>query len=236
MKISLDNNYHSELYFLPARNYQNKLIGLTVFTNFVSDDGQVRIPTELVIPRMSGEQQYRLFKEQLDVIERCQHFFMQHNLLAWVYLSAPIAESLLNDDETLMRILRLSFIELLINENDVEIARGVINPSLIALSHQFALVLANFGAGELSTKAIFEDLFKRVIFDKSFVHKQSSRLSFEPFIRAIIAQISVHTESLMVCGIDSDKLFQQVMPFHFFAMQAGLWPAVATKHVTTLVQ
>ncbi|STN22171.1 putative diguanylate phosphodiesterase [Escherichia fergusonii] len=75
MKISLDNNYHSELYFLPARNYQNKLIGLTVFTNFVSDDGQVRIPTELVIPRMSGEQQYRLFKEQLDVIERCQHFF-----------------------------------------------------------------------------------------------------------------------------------------------------------------
>lgn len=235
MKISLDNNYHSELYFLPARNYQNKLISLTVFTNFVSDDGQVRIPTELVIPRMSGEQQYRLLRSNW-TSSNVVSIFMQHNLLAWVYLSAPIAESLLNDDETLMRILRLSFIELLINENDVEIARGVINPSLIALSHQFALVLANFGAGELSTKAIFEDLFKRVIFDKSFVHKQSSRLSFEPFIRAIIAQISVHTESLMVCGIDSDKLFQQVMPFHFFAMQGGLWPAVATKHVTTLVQ
>lgn len=56
MNISLDNMYHSELYFQPARNVQQKLIGLSIIANFVSDDGKVRIPTELALPRLSPEE------------------------------------------------------------------------------------------------------------------------------------------------------------------------------------
>lgn len=39
-------------------------------------------------------------------------------------------------------------------------------------------------------KAVFDGLFTRVMLDKSFIQQQITHRSFEPFIRAIQAQIS----------------------------------------------
>ncbi|STQ12480.1 putative diguanylate phosphodiesterase [Enterobacter cloacae] len=44
----------------------------------------------------------------------------------------------------------------------------------------FPLVLANFGAGEASLKAVYDGLFKRVILDKGFIQQHAAALSFEP--------------------------------------------------------
>ncbi|SUX93196.1 Cyclic di-GMP regulator CdgR [Citrobacter koseri] len=56
MIVSLDNFYHSHLYFVPARTEKEKLVGLEIVANFVTEDGNVRMPTELVMPRLSAEE------------------------------------------------------------------------------------------------------------------------------------------------------------------------------------
>lgn len=75
----------------------------------------------------------------------------------------------------------------------------------------FPLVLANFGAGAASLKAVYDGLFKRVILDKGFIQQRASELSFEPFMRAILWQITPHCQSVIVSGIDDHGLLQRVL-------------------------
>ena len=235
MNISLDNMYHSELYFQPARNVQQKLIGLSIIANFVSDDGKVRIPTELALPRLSPEEQCQLFIEKLALLETCQHFFIQHKLIAWIYINPAVVPLLLMNSERVSAVKRFSFLELMINENFPELADGNENNTLNALAERFPLVLANFGAGESANKAIFDGLFKRIILDRNFVYRRATQLSFEPFMRAILTQVSPYCESLMIAGIDSEAMLNRVTPFGFGAMQGGLWPAVTANQLIQLL-
>ncbi|MDN8600062.1 EAL domain-containing protein [Citrobacter sp. S2-9] len=236
MIVSLDNPYHSDLWFLPARSEKGDLVGVEIIANFVSDDGSVRMPTELVIPRLSPEEQCRLFEEKLSLIEACQHFFIQQKLNAWIKLTPAVVEALFYDDEFTSRVKRFSFIELMINENYPELNRGKENPQLAKLAAQFPLILANFGAGDSSMKAIFDGLFKRVVLDKSFVQHRAMSVSFEPFMQAIVSQISSCCDSVMIAGIDTEEMRARVTSLGFSALQGCLWPAVAVGQLTSLVQ
>lgn len=236
MKVSLDSVYHSELYFYPARNAQRKLVGLEIVVNFVSDDGAVRIPTELVLPHLSAEEQYQLMEEKLALLKSCQHFFIQHNLTAWIPLAPDVAPLLLIHRERLRAVKRFPFLEMMIDESFPALSAGKDNPELKALAACFPLVLANFGAGASSTKAIFEGLFTRIMLDRHFVQRRAASLSFEPFMRAILTQVSPYCESIMISGIDSEEMLTRVTPLGFGAMQGGLWPLVTPARVTTLVQ
>ncbi|EAQ4310334.1 anti-FlhDC factor YdiV, partial [Salmonella enterica] len=97
MIASLDELYHSELFFLPVMDENARLVGLEIIATFASEDGAVRMPTELVAPRLSVEEQYCLFVEKLALLETCQHFFIQHKLIAWLNLPPAISDLLLLD-------------------------------------------------------------------------------------------------------------------------------------------
>ncbi len=101
---------------------------------------------------------------------------------------------------------------------------------------RYPLALANFGAGAASLKPVYDGLFKRVIIDRSFIQQRVTELSFEPFMRAILWQITPHCKSVIVAGIDDHGTLQRVMPFEFGAMLGALWPAVTAEQVTQLVQ
>lgn len=236
MIVSLDNSYHSDLLFLPARSVKGDLVGLEIIANFVSDDGSVRMPTELVIPRLSAEEQCRLFEEKLSLIETCQHFFIQQKLNAWIKLTPAVVDALIYDDQFNARVKRFSFLELMINENYPELNRGKENPKLVKLAARFPLILANFGAGDSSMKAIFDGLFKRVALDKSFVQHRAMSISFEPFMQAIVSQISSCCDSVIIAGIDTEEMKARVTPLGFSVLQGCLWPAVSVGQITTLVQ
>lgn len=116
MIASLDELYHSELFFLPVMDENARLVGLEIIATFAAEDGAVRMPTELVAPRLSVEEQYCLFVEKLALLETCQHFFIQHKLIAWLNLPPAISDLLL-DSELFPRAARFPFLELAINEN-----------------------------------------------------------------------------------------------------------------------
>ena len=84
--ITLDNAYQSELMLLPARNSAGELKGLEVLVNFTGVGTDVRIPTELVIPRLSAAEELALFNEKLQLLDTCKLFFIQHQLIAWIIL------------------------------------------------------------------------------------------------------------------------------------------------------
>ncbi|EAB6415716.1 anti-FlhDC factor YdiV [Salmonella enterica subsp. enterica] len=236
MIASLDELYHSELFFLPVMDENARLVGLEIIATFAAEDGAVRMPTELVAPRLSVEEQYCLFVEKLALLETCQHFFIQHKLIAWLNLPPAISDLLLLDSELFSRAARFPFLELAINENYPGLNRGKNNETLANLAMHFPLMLANFGAGEASTKAIFDGLFKRVMLDKNFIQQRAEMISFEPFMHAIVAQISSSCESLMIAGIDTEAMFARAAPLGFSAFQGGLWPPVPVSQLIKLVQ
>ncbi|EDR9687932.1 TPA: anti-FlhDC factor YdiV [Salmonella enterica subsp. arizonae serovar 18:z4,z23:-] len=235
MIASLDELYHSELFFLPAMDKNARLVGLEIIATFATEDGAVRMPTELVAPRLSVEEQYCLFVEKLALLETCQHFFIQHKLIAWLNLP-PAISGLLLDSELFSRAARFPFLELAINENYPGLNHGKENETLANLAMHFPLMLANFGAGEVSTKAIFDGLFKRIMLDKNFIQQRADMISFEPFMHAIVAQISSSCESLMIAGIDNEAMFARAAPLGFSALQGGLWPPVPVSQLVRLVQ
>ena len=236
MIVALDNTYSSQLYFLPARNSDGLLVGLKVVCQFSGLNNHVRIPTSLVLPRLTQQQEITLFQEKLALLTTCQLFFMQHNLTAWIMIPPGVVDALLNDEELAASVQRLPFLELAVSEqfpglNDIDE-----NHPLSKLSHYFPLALSDFGAGNASTRAVFTGLFKRIVLDKSFVQRQLKSLSFEPFMRAIVSQIQPYCQVIMISGIDDETIRQRVMPYGFNGMLGSLWPVVPESSLITLVQ
>ncbi|WP_270503914.1 EAL domain-containing protein [Kluyvera ascorbata] len=236
MIVALDNTYSSQLYFLPARNSDGLLVGLKVVCQFSGLNNHVRIPTSLVLPRLTQQQEITLFQEKLALLTTCQLFFMQHNLTAWIMIPPGVVDALLNDEELAASVQRLPFLELAVSEQFPRLNDIDENHPLSKLSHYFPLALSDFGAGNASTRAVFTGLFKRIVLDKSFVQRQLKSLSFEPFMRAIVSQIQPYCQGIMISGIDDETIRQRVMPYGFNGMLGSLWPVVPESSLITLVQ
>lgn len=115
--ITLDNAYQSELMLLPARNSAGELKGLEVLVNFTGVGTDVRIPTELVIPRLSAAEELALFNEKLQLLDTCKLFFIQHQLIAWINITPAIVEFLLSNGNAVSILERYPFLEFTVNEN-----------------------------------------------------------------------------------------------------------------------
>ncbi|MDX6020863.1 EAL domain-containing protein [Scandinavium sp. V105_16] len=236
MIVTLDKAWKTELLFVPAKNGGGQLMGLEIIANFVGVDDGVRTPTSLVTARLNGEQEISLFREKLAVLENCQIFFIQQKIIAWINITPAIALALLTQKALADEAARFSFLELTVEENFPEL-NAVDNTHLLAqLANHFPLVLANFGAGHASTQAVFFGLFKRVVLDKNFIQQQALLLSFDPFMRAIIAQVQPCCSAIMAAGVDNQQILERLEPWGLSAMQGALWPAVDMTALTRLVQ
>lgn len=236
MIVALENAYRSEFLFLPTRNGEGKLIGLEIITNFTGVENALRTPTSLVMPRLTTAEMLTLFREQLALLETCQHFFIQQQLLAWININETIADALLSDKSLMAIAERISFLEFSVNENFTDLDHLTENHQLVRLINHKNLTLANFGAGDASTKAVFAGLFTRVMLDKNFIQMQSRSRAFSPFMRAIIAQIKPYCVSILAAGVDDEALRDRLRGYDLAGMQGALWPAVAVSALTTLVQ
>ncbi len=61
-------------------------------------------------------------------------------------------------------------------------------------------------------KAVFDGLFTRVMLDKSFIQQQITHRSFEPFIRAIQAQISPCCNCIIAEALIRQKYWHRLPP------------------------
>lgn len=236
MIVTLESTWRTELLLQPARSAQGKLEGLEIIVNFIGADGHAHTPAGQVLPRLSAKSALTLFAEQLELLDACKLFFMQHHIPAWINITPVIAGALLSDAQLAASVERFPFLEVTINENYPDLNKGKSHPELSLLAERYSLVLANFGSGMSSTRAIFDGMFKRVILDKNFVHHRLTSPAFEPFIRTIASQVKPYCQSMIIAGIDNESTLQRVMPFNFPAMMGALWPPVSVNNLTTLAQ
>ncbi|MGU3523055.1 EAL domain-containing protein [Enterobacteriaceae bacterium C23F] len=236
MIVTLEKAWKSELLFLPARNGEGKLVGLEIIANFVGSDDNVRTPAALVTSRLSAAQEIELFQEKLALLESCQIFFNQQQLIAWINITPAISDALLTQKTLAEETARFSFLELTVEESFPELNSPGENHCLVQLANHFPLVLANFGAGDASTRAVFSGLFTRVALDKNFIQQQALLLSFDPFMRAITSQLEPCCQAIMAAGVDSLQLLERLTPWGFSAFQGALWPTVDAASLTRLMQ
>lgn len=185
MIVTLDRIWRSELLFLPARNAAGKLIGLKIVAHFIGVENAVRIPTNLILPRLTPDEEITLFREKLALLSTCQLFFIQQQVTAWLAVTPAVVTALLNDPALAADVSRFTFAELVVNERFPGLNQPDENHPLAQLAQKFPLVLSNFGSGDASTRAVFAGLFQRIVIDRQFVQRQLASASFEPFMRAI---------------------------------------------------
>lgn len=229
MILILDTQYRSDFYFNPVYLPGGEVLGVELIANFVGLDAPVRIPTELVMQVITAEQQLILFKEKIELIENYQEFFKAQSIVVWVNISVVIVDEILASAELVSRLACLPFIEFSINENFHELNLGKENHRLVALSKNYPLALANFGAGIATTKSIFDGIFKRVFLDKAFIQKQIKQRSFEPFMLAMLAQLSPLCQTLVITGVDNEAARQKVLSLSSYGMQGNLWPGITPQ-------
>lgn len=236
MIISLDKDYQSTLLFQPIRKVNGALLGVEVIANFASREGDIRIPTDLVIPRISEDKQLILFYEKLALLEQFRVHFINHGLCAWININAVHVAAILSNEKLATRLAQLPFLEFTLSENYPGLNDGKDNLSLLTFSRRYALVLANFGAGVATTRSIFDRLFKRIIMDKFFIHKRISEPSFEPFMKAIVDQVAPFCHTMIVAGIDTESARQKAINVRFHAMQGNLWPVMEPEALLFLLR
>ncbi len=77
------------------------------------------------------------------MLETCQHFFIQHKLIAWLNLPPAISDLLLLDSE-LFRAARFPFLGVAISKKLSGLSEGRNNETLANLAMHFPLMLAEF--------------------------------------------------------------------------------------------
>lgn len=224
MIISLEKDYQSSLLFQPIVKVSGALLGVEVIANFSSREGDIRIPTDLVIPRMSEDEQLILFYEKLALLEQFRALFIKHGICAWININALHVDAILNNEKLMARLAQLPFVEFTLCENYPGLNDGNENLQLLTFSRFYPLVLANFGAGVATTRSIFDRLFKRIVMDKFFTHNRIDDPSFEPFMKVIVDQVSPYCHTIIITGIDSQNARQKAVNLRYHAMQGSLWP------------
>ena len=212
MIVSLDKARRPELLLQPARNAAGELVGLEIISAAAAYD------------------ETALFTDKLALLAQSELFFIRRRLTAWIGITPGVAGALLADPALMASARRFSCLALLVNEDFCDAER------LAALKQHFALVLANFGAGDAASGLAFSGPFSGVVFDAGFIRRQTGRASFAPFMRALMAQMSPGFSAVMAAGVDDEFTLAQLSPWGLYAMKGALWPAVGVEQLTQLVQ
>lgn len=236
MIVALDTLYHSRLLFQPARDATGCLHSLDLVTQFNGVNAPVSIPVSLIIPCLTIEQQLTLLDEQLMLLENNLLFFFGQNITVRLAINDSVARHMMSDITLMQRIKALPFLILVINENFPDLNSGRENRLIRELAHQYPLALGNYGAGIITTRPVFDGLFRQVILDRFFIRKQILSSSFCPFMRAIIDQVGSSCQTLIVDGIDTDSQYDKVLSLGFQAIKGNLWPVQPPGQLASLLK
>lgn len=236
MKIHLEADYKSHTTFNPVYSISGQLISVGLVTHFSHSEANVAIPLDLLLPQLNQTQRIILLQTQLSIIEKHNDFFHLHGVKVSLKTDEVLAKVFIENEFMARKLDALPMLELEINENFPGLADGNVNPSLLALSERFDLSLENYGSGKVSSKAVYDDLFTTVKLDKGFIQHNIKRLSFKPFINALLEHIKPHCQKVIVQGIDDLTALEKIDHFDFDGIQSSLFSPVPEEALSLLIE
>lgn len=235
MKIHLETDYNSITTFTPVYAFDGHLIAVELLTHFSHHAVNVVIPQDILIPQLDDEQRIFLLQSQITSAEKHHAFFQQQGIKVSMKIDAFSASAILQSDFIARKLEALNWLELEINESFPGFNSGKDNPQLMALSERFELSLEDYGSGKASSKAIYDNLFSRVKLDKGFIQHNIKRLSFRPFISAVLEHVKPHCECVIVQGIDDLTALQHIRKYEFDGVQSTLFSPVSEDALPSLM-
>ena len=236
MNIFLAADYKTYTAFCPVYTPGGRLTSVEMSTHFTHPSANVAMAQEIMTPLLNDEQRVLFLQKQINLIEKYCDFFSSHDLNVVMNIDKPLAETLLGSEFILKKMSRIAFLNLEISENFPDLELGRNNIFLRTMSEKFNLSLNNYGAGKTTSKAVFDDLFYRIKLDKGFIQHHIKRLSFQPFISAILDHIKPHCQEVVVQGVDELSALQTIRDFAFDGIQSALFPSVSEEALIHLVE
>ncbi|MFS2223670.1 EAL domain-containing protein [Pantoea sp. B65] len=235
MKIHLAADYDISAAFYPIYTLTGQLTAVELLSWFSHETANVAIPVEMMMAQLTFEQRISLLQSQISLVEKHYDFFSHHGLHVAINIDEMIAQAILDSEFLLHKMGLLDCLELEINETFVDLSAGIDNPLLAALHDRFYLSLHNFGAGKATPKAVYDNLFYRVKLDKAFIQHNIRRLSFPPFINAVLNNITPHCQQIIVQGVDDKQMLDKISQFPFDGIQSALFPPVDELSLAALI-
>lgn len=227
MNILLEADYKTYTAFCPVYSPGGLLTSVGMLTHFTHASASVAMPQDSLTPLLNDRQRVLLLQEKINIIEKYYDFFNDHDLTVAINIDQPLAEVILDSEFILKKLLQLDCLELEVSESFPDLTAGRNNRLLHSLSEKFHLSLNNYGAGKATSKAVFDDLFYRIKLDKAFIQHNIKRLSFHPFISAILDHIKPHCQEIVVQGVDDIKGLHVVRDYAFDGIQSAMFPPVS---------
>nr|WP_024967920.1 EAL domain-containing protein [Pantoea sp. IMH] len=236
MKIHLTADYKSYPTFYPVYSFQGKLIAVELMTHFSQSEANVAIPQDMVLPQLDNDQRIALLQKQINCLESHQDFFCKHRIRAALNIDALTARLLLDNEILSRKLALLNGLELEINESFTDFRTGNENNCLMALKARYDLSLQNYGAGKASSKAVYDNLFTTIKLDKGFIKQHINKLSFRPFINAVLEHIKPHCQRVIVQGIDDASALERISDFPFDGIQSTLFAPASEDSLEALIR
>lgn len=235
MKIHLSADYQSEIWFYPVCRTTGETFAVELVTQFLHPDAKVTLPQALILPQLDKTQQLRFLQNQISTLESQREFFVNHQLSAILPLSETLAEILINSETLVHKIKKLPFILLALSSDFPSLATGINHPLIKALRKRFRLALFHFGAGSMPVYALDNDLFEIIRLDRELVHTLAKRHSFQAFMQSIVNHTRHYCQHIIIDGVDSDLIGENVVSLPGLLMQGTLFPPVSVEAADDLI-
>lgn len=236
MNIHLAADYKIHITFNPVYSFGGKLMSVGLTTHFLHGSVNVAAPLDLLLPQLDQTQRIIVLQAQINIVEKHNGFFRSNCVKVSLKMDEMLAMAVMTNEFIARKLDALEFLELEINEVFPGIKHGANDPALLALSERFDLSLENYGSGKVSSKAVYDNMFASVKLDKGFVQHNIKRLSFKPFITALLENIKPHCQSIIVQGVDDVSVLKRVRYFDFDGVQSLLFSSVNEDALHSLIE
>ncbi|MBD8212763.1 EAL domain-containing protein [Erwinia persicina] len=236
MNIFLEADCTTYTAFCPVYSPGGRLTSVEMLTHFTHAGSHLAMPQEIMTALLNDRQRVLLLQQQINLLDKHSDFFSNHEIKVAINIDMPLARTILESEFILKKMRQLDCIELEISESFPGLNAGRDNSILLALSEKFNLSLNNYGAGKTTSKAVFDDLFYRIKLDRGFIQHNIKRLSFHPFISAILDHVKPHCQEIVIQGADDLPSLQKVRDYPFDGIQSALFPSVCEDELILLTQ
>lgn len=235
MNIHLETEYRTHPQFYPVYSPEGRLLCTELRVNFCHPQSNVAIPQAMLTPQLDISQRILLLQSQINLIESAARFFSKNNIKVSISVDGLLADTLLESDFLLKKMSLLAGLQLDIAESFPGLHEGADNPRLRALSDHFSLALSHYGAGNLSSRAVFDSLFERITLDRALMQRMMKRASFSALAGVIVEQITPYCGLLVLAGADDLSDLQKIRHLPLGGIESALFPPVPAECLDQLL-
>lgn len=213
--------------FQPIYNLEGRLLAVELLSRFHRQDN----PQQLLEPayffrHAHAAPKRRVTAYQFSLLQCCLPWLAEHHIVASLNIDRMQAQDILSNPPIYRLLQSLApWVRLEINECFL-LGRMKVNddPLLVALSLCSPLWLDDFGSGAANFSTLFSGLFEVVKLDHEifslFMAAESGRI----LMPALLALMQEHSFGLIIEGVETREIQQQIQDWPVLGLQGFLWP------------